>query len=406
MSPVYTYKGITDAGKDVKGEIDSESPRTAREKLRSQGIFPSNLEEVSKIKKSQDIKRSFQREKASTMQLAILTRQLSTLLGSGMPLVDALRALSEQLDVPVLKQTITSVREKVTEGTSLHLALEAYPKIFPVIYVKMIRSGEASGTLDIVLERLAEMLENQSILQRKIISAITYPVLMIFLCFAVIGLLLGFVVPEISKIFADKGESLPFATQIVVDASNILRSYWYLIIIFFIIIYTSTLKYIRTKNGKYFFDKWLIGAPLIGPLLLKLATARLATNLGTMLNSGIELLTALTISKDILNNSYLEESIISATEGVEQGKSLSLLLSQSNRFPKMLIHLIAVGEQTGELDSMLLRVGKSFEMEVESFISALTSIIEPVLIIFLAVIVGGILMAVMSPMLEITAISS
>ncbi len=403
--PAYSYKGLTDSGKDVKGEIHAETARSAREKLRSQGVFPSSLEEVSKIKKSQDIKRSFQREKASTMQLAVLTRQLATLLGSGMPLVDALRALAEQLDVPVLKQTITSVREKVTEGSSLHLALEAYPKVFPKIYVKMIKSGEASGTLDIVLERLSEMLENQAILQRKIISAITYPVLMLFLCFVVIGLLLGFVVPEISKIFADKGEALPFSTQVVVDASNLLRSYWYLLLLFIVAISVGFKKYIQTKKGKYRFDKWLVSAPLLGPLTLKLATARLATNLGTMLKSGIELLTALSISKDILNNSYLEESIVEAADGVEQGKSLSLLLSQSNRFPKMLIHLTAVGEQTGELDSMLLRVGKSFEMEVESFISALTSIIEPVLIVFLAVIVGGILMAVMSPMLEITSIT-
>lgn len=406
MCPVYSYKGLSNTGKDVKGEIDAESSRSAREKLRSQGVFPSSIDEVSKIKKSQDVKLTFQREKASTMQLAVLTRQLATLLGSGMPLVDSLRALADQLDVPVLRQTVTSVREKVSEGIALNVALEAYPRIFPKIYVKMIKSGEASGTLDLVLERLSDMLENQAILQRKIISAITYPVLMLFLCFAVIALLLGFVVPEISKIFADKGEALPFATQVVVDASNLLRSYWYLLIAFFMLAVAGFRKYINTKQGKYRFDKFKVSAPLLGPMMLKLATSRLATNLGTMLKSGIELLTALSISKDILNNSYLEESIVNAAEGVEQGKSLSVLLSQADKFPRMLIHLTAVGEQTGELDSMLLRVGKSFEMEVESFISALTSILEPVLIVFLAVIVGGILMAVMSPMLEITAINS
>lgn len=402
--PVYSYKGINENGKDVKGQIDADSSRSAREKLRSQGVYLSSLDEISKIKKSQDIKLSFQREKASTMQLAVLTRQLATLLGSGMPLVDSLRALAEQLDVPVLRQTITSVRERVTEGTAFNLALESYPKVFPKLYVKMIKSGEASGTLDMVLERLSEMLENQAILNRKIISAVTYPILMLFLCFAVIGLLLGFVVPEISKIFEDKGEALPFATQVVVDASNFLRGYWFLIILFAGGLFISVKKYIATKSGRYKFDRLKVNAPFIGPISLKLATSRLATNLGTMLQSGIELLTALAISKDILSNSYLEETVMQAAEGVEQGRSLSVLLAQSDRFPKMLIHLIAVGEQTGELDSMLLRVGKSFEMEVESFISALTSILEPVLIIFLAVIVGGILMAVMSPMLNITAI--
>jgi general secretion pathway protein F len=310
MAPVYAYRGLSDAGRDVKGEIDAETSRSAREKLRAQGVFPSSLEEVSKIRKTKDIKLGLRRQKASTMQLAVLTRQLATLLGSGMPLVDALRALAEQVDVPVLRQTVTSVREKVTEGISLHQALEGYPGVFPKIFVKMIKSGEASGTLDLVLERLSDMLENQAILQRKILSAITYPVLMLFLCFVVIGLLLGFVVPEISKIFADKGEALPVSTQLVVDASNFLRNYYILIFLFVFASFVSFKKYIKTKNGRYRFDRWLVTAPFIGPVTLKLATSRLATNLGTMLKSGIELLTALSISKDILNNAYLEESII------------------------------------------------------------------------------------------------
>lgn len=401
---MYSYQGVSDTGNDTKGQIDAESSRSAREKLRNQGIFPSKIEEVSKKKKSQDVGLSFQREKASTMQLAVMTRQLATLLGSGMPLVDALRALADQLDSPQLKQTITSVREKVTEGIALHLAMEPFPKVFPTLYVKMIKSGESSGTLDLVLDRLSVMLEAQAILNRKVISAITYPVLMIFLCFVVIGLLLGFVVPEISKIFTDKGEALPFATQVVVDASNFLRSYWLLLLVGSVFIFLSIKRYISTKKGKYRYDKLKVQAPFLGPIMLKLATARLATNLGTMLKSGIELLTAISISKDILANSYLEETIIKAAEGVEEGRSLSVLLAQSERFPKMLTHLTAVGEQTGQLDDMLLRVGKSFEMEIESVISALTSILEPILIIFLAVIVGGILMAVMSPMLNMTSL--
>ncbi|HMO17380.1 MAG TPA: type II secretion system inner membrane protein GspF [Oligoflexia bacterium] len=405
MSPMYSYQGLSQSGKETKGEIDAENSRSARDKLRANGIFPSKIEEISKKKKTDDVKLTFRSEKASTMQLAVMTRQLATLLGSGMPLVDSLRALADQVDSPSLRQTITTVRERVTEGISLHLAMEPFPKVFPKVYVKMIKSGESSGTLDLVLERLSETLESQAALNRKIISAITYPVLMIFLCFAVIGLLLGFVVPQISKIFADKGDSLPLATQIVVDLSNFVQSYWWIVILLLVAISVLFRRFIQTKDGRYKFDRLIIRSPFVGPIALKLATARFSTNLGTMLQSGVELLTALTISNDIISNSYLEEAILKAREGVSEGKSLSQLLSQSNRFPKMLIHLMAVGEQSGELDRMLLRVGKSFELEVESIISALTSILEPVLIIFLAVIVGGILFAVMSPMLEMSSLA-
>ena len=405
MCPLYAYQGLTDSGKDTKGNVDAESIRAAREKLRGLGIYPTKLDEVTKKQKSSNFSIDFSSKKVSTIQLALATRQLATLLNSGMPLVDSLKALSEQLESPILRETITAIRDKVNEGANFHQSLEAYPIIFPKLYIRMVRSGEASGTLDTVLSRLSEILEGQAVLKRKIVSALTYPILMLCLCVGVVLLLLGFVVPQISKIFKDQKKALPLPTQVIVNLSTFVQGYWWLLIIMGIGIGYGLKKYKNTPKGKYLFDKFIVTNILFGSLSLKIATSRLATNLGTMLKSGVELLTALSIlKKDILGNVYLEEVIENAAEGVEHGKSLSSMLGQNDRFPKMLIHMTAIGEQTGELDNMLLRVGSNFETEVDTSIAGLTSLLEPLLIVFLAVVVGGILLAVMLPMLEITSI--
>lgn len=405
MCALYSYQGLTQAGKETKGNVDADSLRAAREKLKSLGIFPTKLSETKEKSKSSSIKIEFKSKKVNTMQLALATRQLATLLNSGMPLVDSLRALSEQLESPALKEAITEIRDKVNEGSNFNQALEAYPHIFPKLYTRMVKSGETSGTLDTVLGRLSDILESQAVLKRKIMSALTYPILMLFLCLGVVLILLGFVVPQISQIFKDQKKALPVPTQIIVNSSQIVQSYWWLIILVIVASILAFKNYIKTPKGKMKFDKFLVTNILFGGLSLKLATSRFATNLGTMLKSGVELLTALSIlKKDILGNVYLEEIIEGASEGVEHGKSLSLMLSQNERFPKMLIHMTAIGEQTGELDNMLLRVGKNFESEVDTSIAGLTSLLEPILIVFLAVVVGGILLAVMLPMLEITSI--
>lgn len=405
MCALYTYQGIAQSGKETKGTIDADSLRSAREKLKAQGVFPTKLSETKEKSKGASIQIEFKSKKVTTMQLALATRQLATLINSGMPLVDSLKALSEQVESSTLQEAITNIRDKVNEGSNFNQSLEDYPHIFPKLYVRMVKSGETSGTLDTVLGRLADILESQAILKRKIVSALTYPVLMLFLCLGVVLILLGFVVPQISQIFKDQKKALPLPTQVIVSASGIVQNYWWLIIICIVAAMFGIKKYIQSPKGRAKYDKFLVTNILFGGLSLKLATSRFATNLGTMLKSGVELLTALTIlKKDILGNVYLEEIIENALEGVEHGKSLSLMLSQNERFPKMLVHMTAIGEQTGELDNMLLRVGKNFESEVDASIAGLTSLLEPILIVFLAVVVGGILLAVMLPMLEITSI--
>jgi general secretion pathway protein F len=404
MCPVFKYTGVSKDGTQTKGTIDADSIRTARDKLKVNGVYPIDLNEVKTANKIGSRNSKVKKRKIPVLQLSVLTRQLATLLHAGMPLVDSLKALSEQIENPQLRQTISEVREKVLEGTAFHLALEGAEGSFPNLYIKMVRSGEASGTLDMVLQRLADMLESQAILNRKVISAITYPVLMLLLCFGVIILLLAYVVPQISVIFKQQNKPLPMITQVIIGGSDFIRGYWWLMIIIIVGVIWMVKRYHSTKLGKYNIDKFKLRFPIFGSVFLKLATARLSTNLGTMLQSGIELLTALSISKNVVGNTYLEESIDDASLGVEQGKSLASLLSQSNRFPRIMIHMIAIGEQTGALDDMLIRVGKSMEAEIEAVVDGLTALLEPILIIFLAFIVGGILAAVMLPMLEVTSI--
>ncbi len=403
---VFSYKAIDQKGKNVKGVIDAESIRDARSKLKSKKIFATELCEASHS--SNKLSFSFGQKKATkigTSQLSIITRQFATLVAAGMPLVESLKALSEQIENPAIKKIIVEIRDNVNEGATLADSLKKYPAAFPKLYVNMVSSGEASGSLDLVLERLADLLESQAELQKKVISALTYPMLMLLLCFGVIILLLGYVVPQITKIFEDQGAVLPLPTRIVITLSNLVQSYWYLIIILIIAAVYFYKSYSSTEKGREKLDQLIFKIPIIGNLRLKIACSRFAKNLGTMLFSGIRLLGGLEIVKNILGNVVLENAVEDAIVGVREGGSLAKEMSKSGHFPKLLIHMIAIGEKTGQLEQMLNRAAKSYETEVDSAISSFTSILEPLLIIFLAFIVGAILAAVMLPMLEMTSLA-
>ena len=401
--PIYEYKGLSSSGKQTKGVIEAESMRTARLKLKQKGIFATTIEESEEKSKSSGIK--INRSRVSTSQLAIATRQLATLIGASMPVVEALKALSEQVENTSFRRTLNGVAEQVNEGSTLANAMKQYPRAFPRLYINMVSSGESSGTLDLVLERLADLLEAQALLRRKVMSAMTYPVMMLVLCFGVIVLLLTYVVPQIASIFKDQNMTLPLPTQVIIWLSDVTKDYWYWIIILFGGIYAFIAWYSKTPRGQKKIDSLLLKLPIIGTMTLKAATSRFSRNLGTMLGSGIEILQALTIAKNIVGNVILEQVIDKAVEGVREGRSLALELKKSGRFPPLLIHMVAIGEQTGAVDKMLLRAAKNYESEIDAFVSGLTSILEPVLIILLAVIVGGIIASVMLPMLQMSSLS-
>ncbi|NLF24277.1 MAG: type II secretion system inner membrane protein GspF [Deltaproteobacteria bacterium] len=405
---VYTYKALNQKGRSIRGVVDAESVRHARSKLRQQGLYPVEVKESSSKEGTRSITLQnvipSRGPRIGISQLSVITRQFATLIAAGMPLIEALKALGDQIDNPGIKSTIADVSDKVNEGWSLANALREYPTVFPRLYTNMVASGEASGSLDLVLERLSDLLESQAALRRKVISALTYPILMLFLCFAVITLLLAYVVPQITSIFKEQNAVLPLPTRVIIALSSFVQAYWLYLLVLGIAAFLGLKYFSRTERGRRKIDIFLLKIPIIGSLKLKIATARLANNLGSMLSSGIEMLTALGIAKNIIGNVVLEDAIEAAAEGVREGGSLAAELNKSQMFPRLLIHMIAVGERTGQLEPMLLRAAKVYESEIDAVISGFTAILEPVLIIFLALVVGGILAAVMLPMLEMTSL--
>lgn len=404
--PVFEYQALNQSGKESKGSIDAENMRTARQKLRTQGIFVTDIKESLKIanEKTRDIKSLFESNKISLSELAVATRQLATLLNAGLPLVNALQALAEQVESVVLKRIIIDLREKVQEGNALSKSLTSFPKAFPRLYINMVASGEASGTLDSVLENLADYLEAQQELKRKISSALFYPILMIFFCALVIVGLLMFVVPSIVEIFIKQGATLPLPTRILLSISNLLTSYWYLVIVFIALMVSAMRWYYKQTKGRENIDYWIFKMPVIGNLFRKINVARIARTLSTLLSSGVQLLSALDIVKNIVDNVHLARALENARDGVKEGRSLARELARSNMFPPMLIQMIAVGETSGKLEAMLAKAGKSYENESNAGIMGLTTLIEPIMMIFLGGIVFSIVIAVLLPMIDLITV--
>jgi general secretion pathway protein F len=351
--------------------------------------------------KSKDVKRYFTSDRVSTKELSVATRLLATLSNAGLPLVSALLALSDQVESPTLKRIVVDIKERVEQGSSLAKALGVYPKVFPRLYINMVASGEASGTLDAVLENLADYYEAQVELRRKISSALFYPVLMFGFCTLVVIMLVTFVVPNIVAIFVKLKVSLPLPTQIVIGFSNLITGYWWLIIMFIAgVIYGSRYYYAQPK-GRAWFDTLFLKLPLYGSIYKKITTARVSTTLGTLLNGGVELLTALDIVKNIVGNTHMKKALEEARDGVREGKSLAKELSKSGYFPNLLTQMVAIGEKSGKLEGMLAKAGKAFSAEANATISGLTSLIEPIMIIVLGGIVFGIVISVLLPMTEL-----
>jgi general secretion pathway protein F len=401
--PVYEYSAINPQGKKLKGTIEADSLRAARVKLRNQGTFPTDIKEGSSANKvdTQDIKRMFVSTRFSLADLAVATRQLATLVAAGLPLVSALNALSDQIDSPNLRRIIIDIKEKVEEGSSLAKALANFPKSFPKLYINMVTSGEASGTLDTVLDNLADYLDAQLELKRQIVSALFYPVLMLGFCTLVVIALVTFVVPSIVEIFIKQGAVLPLPTRILIQTSKALTGYWWLMVAFICLLIYSAKVYYSQKAGRASIDSLFLRVPIVGSLYKKIITARVASTLGTLLSSGVGLLNALDIVKNMANNVHISQAIDEAKDGVREGRSLAKELSKSKIFPNMLCHMIAVGESSGKLEGMLSKAGKSYERDVNATLTGLTSLIEPVMIMVLGGIVFAIVISILLPMVDL-----
>ena len=403
---VFEYKGVTASGKSVGGIIDAESPRLARQKLRTDGIFPTEVVEEKGLKArwSQDISLKGLFQRIGHQDVSVMTRQLATLLKAGLPLVSSLNALAEQVDNPRLKKTITQIRERVNEGSSLAAALEEFPKVFPNLYVSMVGAGEASGALELVLFRLAEYLESQVRIRNRIRAALIYPAVMTVVGFGVLAVLFTFVVPKFVAIFEELQQTLPLPTVILIGISDFARSYWYLILLLTAASFYLLARYRETPRGREHYDRLLLRIPVFGRLIMLGIVIRFTRTLSTLLSSGVPLLKAMDILTAVVNHSVFGKAISSARESVTEGASLSQPLKQSGIFPPIVIHMIASGEQSGALEEMLAKVAEIYEEEADTLASTLMSLLEPVLILGMAVIVAFIVISILLPLLEMNQI--
>jgi len=400
---VFEYIALDEKGNERKGFIDAPGITAARQKLREENVYPVEINQAAGKKEtalSGALKINLW-ERVSAGEVSVFTRQLSTLLGSGMPLVPSLSILMQQAQNPLLKKSLAQIREQVNEGKSLTEGMSEFPQIFPPFYLNMVRAGEASGTINLVLERLADFSENQQALISKIKSAMYYPIVMLFMGTAVIFLLMTFVVPKITGIFADMHQTLPMVTTILVMVSNFLKSFWWLILIL-LAVSIAALKYMKdgTETGRYIWDNAKLKIPLFGQINRKIAIARFCRTLATLLQSGVPLLSAMDIVRNIVNNIIIGKAIRQAARDIEEGKGLSGPLSQSGMFPPLVTEMIAVGEQSGTLEKMLNRIATAYENESQANIMIMTSLLEPIMILVMGLVVGFIVVSILLPIFE------
>jgi len=400
---VFEYVALDEKGHQHKGFIDAPGVAAARQKLREENVYPVEINQAENRKEtalSGALKISIW-QRVSANDVSIFTRQLSTLLGAGMPLVPSLSILMKQANNPLLKKSLAQIREQVNEGKSLTESMSNFPQIFPPFYLNMVRAGEASGTINLVLGRLADFSENQQTLMNKIRSALAYPLIMLFMGSAVIFLLMTFVVPKITGIFSDMHQTLPVITIIMITISNFLKSFWWLILIL-LAAAIAAFKYMTTgtEAGKRMWDNAKLKIPVWGQVNRKIAIARFSRTLATLLQSGVPLLAAMEIVRNVVNNILIGEAIRKAGKDVEEGKGLSGPLTQSGIFPPLVTEMIAVGEQSGSLENMLNRIATAYETEAQADIMVMTSLLEPAMIIVMALLVAFIVFSILLPIFE------
>jgi len=400
---VYEWRGINPGGKEVKGVRDAESPKALRLILRRDGILVTAVTEESVARKQKSREVDFARffRRVTTTDIAMMTRQLATLLKSGIPLVEALSAMIDQLDQPELKKALTQTRDKVNEGTSFADALGAHPKVFPPLYVNMVAAGEASGTLDMVLGRLAEFLEAQAKLKNKVTSALAYPAFMAMMGLVIISIMMVVVVPKVTGIFEDFNQVLPWYTRVLIFVSGIASNFWWAILITLAGGIYGFRRWLRTPRGRERWDKFVLRAPLFGKLVTMIAVSRFARTLSTLLASGVPVLTALEITRNVLGNTELMRVVEEARTSIREGESIAAPLKRSGRFPPIVTHMIAIGERSGQLEEMLENVATAYDSQVEARISTMTALLEPLMIVVMGGISGSIAFSILMPLMQI-----
>ncbi len=398
--PKFEYTGKTASGQITKGEIEAPNINQATMMLRRQQINPTSITEKKAGKLSLEVKLPGMGG-IKTKELVVFTRQFATMIDAGLPLVQCLDILAGQQQNKEFKKVLLDVKSSVEEGSTLADALRKHPKVFDELFVNLVAAGEVGGILDTILNRLSTFMEKAEKLKGKIKGALTYPAVVIVIAILVVSGLLIWVVPIFEDMFSSFGKALPGPTQAVVNMSNFLRTYWYIIFGGLAVTMVGLVQFYRTQRGRRIMDAMFLRMPVIGDLLRKTAVARFTRTLGTMLSSGVPILEALEIVAKTAGNVVVEEAVMKARASISEGKTLAEPLAQTKVFPPMVTQMITVGESTGALDTMLSKIADFYEDEVDAAVEALTSLIEPVLMAFLGVVVGGLVIALYLPIFQL-----
>ncbi len=398
---IYVWEAETRNGEVRKGEIEALNESAVRGQLRRQGLKPVRVKAKPKdILESLPIFKGRVKDKS----VVIFARQFSTMISAGLPLIQCLEILATQEDNKTFKKVIKSIKDDIEGGATLTDALKKHPKVFDELFVNMVAAGEAGGILDTILNRLAAYMEKMMKLKSKVKGAMVYPATIVLISFGVITMLLIKVVPVFQKLFSGMGQDLPFATQLLIDLSDFVSKSFIYIIASIVIGIVVFIRYYRTEVGRMTVDRFVLRAPIFGPLMRKVAISKFTRTLSTMMNSGVPILDGLEIVSKTAGNKVVEKALMETRKNIREGKTIAEPLQETKVFPPMVVQMIAVGEATGALDSMLSKIADFYEDEVDQAVSAMTSLLEPIMMVFLGGIVGGMIVAMYLPIFQIGAL--
>ena len=399
--PLYRYKAAGPDGDILEGEVEARDQTGAAERLQSMGYIPVRIDEMGAAAVAGRWRGGFGSRRISQDDVAVFTRGIATLLRAGLPLDRALELSINLAESEHVAELLTQIRNDVRGGASLFSALESHPGVFSRFYLNMIRAGEAGGALDVVLARLTEFMERSRELKETVRSALIYPTILIGVSVLSVAVLLIFVVPQFSQMFEESGRALPLPTQIVIELGQFLQEDWWLILLIALAGYVLWGQQMHNPVSRYRWDARFLSMPLFGDLVAKLEVARFSRTLGTLLNNGVSLLSAMAIVKETLGNSFMAEKLDDVVESLRGGAGLGRPLLDAGVFPRMAVHMVLVGEETGRLSEMLNQVADVYDREVSLAVKRMLGLMEPVLILGLGLVIGGIIMSILVAILSV-----
>ncbi len=404
--PMFVYEGRTTTGEVRKGELEAANQAAVMTRLREMKIKPTTVKKKGGIDLSGDLNiplPKFLQPKVAEKDLVVFTRQFATMIDSGLPLVQCLDIQATNVENPTFKSQLTDIKETVEGGATFADALKKYPKTFDELYVNLVAAGEVGGILDTILNRLAAYIEKNSKLKRKVKGAMVYPIAIIIIMILIMVVIMTKVVPVFEKMFAEVGAELPVPTQILILISNVFTGYFLHMVVTLVVTFVLLKQFFATETGQRLKDRSLLKMPIFGDLLRKVAVARFCRTLGTMISSGVPILDALEICSKSAGNYVVEMAIMKTRDSISEGRTIAEPLAESGVFPAMVCQMINVGEATGALDTMLTKIADFYDDEVEVAVNGITSLIEPIIIVFLGVVVGGLVVALYLPIFSMSA---